>query len=443
MSIGFGLTAVIVLVLANGFFVAAEFALVAVRRSRLEQLAAEGQRSAIVAHEVAGQLDAYIAACQLGITMASLGLGWAGEPALARVLEPPLTALVGSFAPAAAHTVAVGVAFSVITALHIVIGELAPKGLALQAPERTTLLLARPLRLFYRVFRLPITLLNAVGNAVLRIIGLREATGHEMVHGPDELSLLVDQSRDAGVVEESEARIARRAFRFADTTAGQLLTPRVEIATVPQDASRAQVLKIAQEAHHTRLPVLGEREDDVLGVIDVRDVLTLPDEGFDVRRHLRQVPLVPDSKPADELLEVLRAGRASLAVVIDEYGAVAGVVTLHDLLEGLVGPLDEERDVARAVGPVEPDGSQVLSGELLLSEVEEVTGLPVRPEWRDAADTLGGLVMLLLGHVPKPGETVDVDGRRLRVERVHRNRVLAVRVAPEAPVPEFSAIGRG
>ena len=215
-----GLLAVIVLVLVNGFFVATEFAIVAVRRSRLEQLAREGHPRAALAQQVVGHLDAYIAACQLGITMASLALGWIGEPALAHLLEPPLERLVGRWAPAAAHGLAVGVAFAVITGLHIVAGELAPKGIALQRPEATTLWIVRPLQLFYLVFRWPITALNTVGNGVLRLMGLRPATGQEMVHSADELGLLVKASQRAGLVEESEARIAARAFQFADLTAG-------------------------------------------------------------------------------------------------------------------------------------------------------------------------------------------------------------------------------
>ena len=207
-----GLLAILVLVLVNAFFVATEFAIVAVRRSRLEQLAREGDARARLANQVVGHLDAYIAACQLGITMASLALGWIGEPALAHLLAPPIERLAGSWAPAAAHGIAVGIAFTVITGLHIVAGELAPKGIALRHPEATALWIARPLRLFYLVFRWPITGLNAVGNATLRVIGLQPATALEMVHSAEELALLVQTSQRAGAVEASEARIASRAF---------------------------------------------------------------------------------------------------------------------------------------------------------------------------------------------------------------------------------------
>ena len=210
LSSTFGLAAVFLLVLANGFFVATEFAIVAVRGSRLEQLVNERRAGAAAAKAVVGHLDSYIAATQFGITLASLALGWIGEPALAQLLEPPLTFVVGGFAPAAAHGVAIGVAFAIITGLHIVIGELAPKGLALQRPEITTLWVARPIQVFHAVFKWPITALNAVGNGTLKLFGLEPASGHEMVHSVEELRLLVTGMQDAGVVDVAEARIARR-----------------------------------------------------------------------------------------------------------------------------------------------------------------------------------------------------------------------------------------
>src|SRR5215207_6158905 len=241
LSSSLGLLAVALLVLANGFFVATEFAIVAVRRSRLEQLAAEGSATAAAARQLVGRLDTYIAACQLGITMASLALGWLGEPAFSHLVEPPLEFVVGSFAPAASHGVAVGISFAIITALHIVIGELAPKGLALQRPEGTTLWITRPIQLFEFVFRWPIWLLNGVGNSVLKVFGMQPASGHEMVHSVEELRLLVNATHQAGGVEESEARIATRAFSFAELTAGSLMTPRTEVDAIPLNAPVADL----------------------------------------------------------------------------------------------------------------------------------------------------------------------------------------------------------
>jgi CBS domain containing-hemolysin-like protein len=436
-----GLLAVVVLVLANGFFVAAEFALVAVRRSRLDQLAAEGRTAAQAARDMVRSLDHYIAACQLGITMASLGLGWIGEPALARQLEPLLQPLVGRFAGATSHGIAVGVAFSLITALHIILGELAPKGVALQHPESTALRVARPLRWFYLVFRWPIGALNAVGNAVLRVFGMRAASGEDMVHSAEELRLLLQASQEAGEVEPSEARIANRAFQFADLTAGEMLTPRTEVEAVPVHMTLPELMARAAAATHSRLPVYEGSLDHILGVVYLRDLFRLlldprAAERFEVRALMRPVPTVPASKRADALLDEMRAARQQIAIVVDEYGGTAGIVTLHDLVEGLVGRIDEEPAVgADRPGPgrrSEPDGSQCFDGLTRLRDFEEATGIELAEEDRQAADTVGGLIMLRLGHLPRAGDEVEVGGRRLRVERLRRHRVAEARLLPAA-----------
>lgn len=429
-----GLLAVIVLVLANGFFVATEFAIVAVRRSRLEQLIQEGQVAARVAKHIVDHLDAYIAACQLGITMASLALGWLGEPALAHLLEPPLAYVLGRFAPAAAHGVAIGAAFALITALHIVAGELAPKGLALQRPEQTTLWVARPLQLFYVVFRWPITALNALGNGVLRLLGLRPAAGHEMVHTVEELELLIKASQQAGMVEESEARIARRAFQFADLTAAGLMTPRTELEAVPVGISLEELLTRVTTKRRGRLLVYDGSLDNILGVIRVRDLLPLarqPQERFDLRALIRPVLTVPESRRADDLLEDLQRAGRYLAVVVDEYGGTAGIVTLADLMRALVGRIDEES----SFGPsgrasVEADGSMLLDGLLRIHEFEELIGVDLPEPERAGVETLGGLVMARLDRMPRVGDEVLVAGRRVRVEQLQGRRVGVVRLLP-------------
>jgi CBS domain containing-hemolysin-like protein len=438
-----GLFAVVLLVLANGFFVATEFAIVAVRRSRLVQLAAEGHAAARAAHDVIRHLDAYIAACQFGITMASLALGWIGEPALAHLIEPPLEAVAGRFAPAAANGIAVAIAFAAITALHIVIGELAPKGLALQRAERVALFVARPMQLFYFAFRWPINLLNAVGNGVLRLFGLEPAAGHEMVHSVEELRLLVTGMQQAGVVEASEARIASRAFAFGELTAGALMTPRTEVEAVPTTATREDLLGHARRSRHSRLPVYEGSLDNVVGVIYVRDLfgaLDPPAGAFDLRALLRPAMSVPESKAADDLLEDMRAARRQLAVVIDEYGGTAGIVTLEDLLEALVGRIEEEPALdgeapAPAVPAPEPDGALLLDGRTRLDEFEEIAGLRLENAVEGEVETLGGLVMLLLGRIPEVGDEVRVQGRILCVAERDGLRVAQVRVLPRDHAP--------
>jgi CBS domain containing-hemolysin-like protein len=267
-----GLASVFLLVLANGFFVATEFAIVAVRRSRLEQLVQEGRTGAAAARNVVAHLDTYIAATQFGITLASLALGWIGEPALAHLLEPPLTLLVASFAPMAAHGIAITVAFAAITGLHIVIGELAPKGLALQRPESTTLWVARPIQVFHAVFKWPITVLNAVGNRSLRLIGLQPTSGHEMVHSVEELRLLVTGMQEAGVVDVAEARIAQRAFAFGDLTVAALMTPRTEMEAVPVTVTLETLLQLAETTRHSQLPVYDGTLDNIIGILHLREL---------------------------------------------------------------------------------------------------------------------------------------------------------------------------
>jgi CBS domain containing-hemolysin-like protein len=440
-----GLLLILGLVLLNGFFVATEFAIVAVRRSRLEELTEAGSRRAATALEVVRHLDAYIAACQLGITMASLALGWIGEPALARLLEAPLARLLGSVAPAAAHGVAITITFAFITGLHIVLGELAPKGLALQHPDGTTLWVARPMQVFYALFRWPITALNAIGNGTLRLFGLRPAAGHELVHSVEELRLLVTGSQQAGVVEASEARIAKRAFVFADLTAGAVMTPRTLIEAVPATITLEALVARVAASTHSRLPVYEGSLDQILGVLHVRDlfpVLAHPAGGFELRGLLRPVLTVPESKPADDLLEDMRTSRRHLAVVVDEYGGTSGIVVLEDLMESLVGRIEDEPvggspGAPRPPAPAEPDGSRLLDGLTRIHELEEILGTRIDEADEAGVETLSGLVMATLGRLPAVGDAINVAGRTLRVERLQGRRVAAARLL--APPPAASA----
>jgi putative hemolysin len=431
----FGLLSVIILVLANAFFVATEFAIVAIRRSRLEQLDAEGRRGAGAAKDIVGHLDAYIAACQFGITLASLGLGWIGEPALAGVIEPPLEQLIGGFAPAASHGIAIGVAFAFITAMHIVIGELAPKGLALQRTEGTVLAVALPMQIFYRIFKLPILLLNAVGNGVLRLLGLRPASAHEMVHSVSELRFLLESMLQAGVMETSEVRIATRAFEFGDVTAGSIMTPRVQLEALPVTSSRDEIIAWAKSTAHRRLLIYRDSLDEIIGLVYIGDIFKAsdqPPEQFDLRRLLRPVRAVPESKRADDLLEEMRAARQQLVVIIDEYGGTAGIVTIEDLVEALVGQIEEEPELEgepEHMAPVrEPDGSILLDGLTRLEDVRDLVGIPLQKA--DHVQTLGGLVTFHLGRIPQVGETVETPGYTLRVEQLDGPRVSIVRVSP-------------
>lgn len=436
LSPSLGLAAVIILVLANGFFVATEFAIVAVRRSRLDQLVAEGRAGATAAKAVVGHLDAFIAATQFGITLASLALGWIGEPAVAHLLEPAFATVFGRYAPAAAHGISVGVAFAIITGLHIVIGELAPKGLALQQPEITALWVARPIQLFYALFKWPVTALNAVGNGTLRVLGMKPAQGHEMVHSVEELRLLVTGMQEAGVVDETEARIARRAFAFGELTAASLMTPRTAIEAVPVTATLEELFALAEATQHSRLPAYDQSLDQIVGVIHVRELLKYRHASPDsiVLRSLLTPPLlIPETQFAVDLLDEMRTRRSHMAVVVDEYGGTAGIVTLRDLLEALVGRVEDggsTSEIASGDDAVDATGGRVIDGLMRLEEFEEVTGVSLGADATAEVETVGGLFAARMGRFPEVGEEITIGGRTLRVLAREGFRVSSVRVSP-------------
>jgi putative hemolysin len=442
----FGLVAVVVLVFANGFFVATEFAIVAVRRSRLDELVRDGRAGAAAASEVVNHLDAYIAATQFGITLASLALGWIGEPVLAHLLEPALTAVVGGFAPAAAHGTAIAIAFALITGLHIVFGELAPKGLALQRPEATSIWVARPIQAFYIVFKWPISALNAIGNGTLRLAGLRPASGHEMVHSVEELRLLVTGMQQAGVVDEAEAQIARRAFAFGELTAGALMTPRTEVEALSVDATFPEVMRKVEQVPYRRLPVFERTVDNIVGILDVLLLFKLrdaPPDGFVLRPLLAAPVMVPETMYGADLLQQLRDTRASMAIVVDEYGGTAGIVTLSNLFEALVGSVESGPDLGTADGkPAQAnDGSMLFDGLTRIDEFGEVVGVRFEDETTRGLETLGGMVAAILGRMPQIGDEIELGGRRLRVEARDGLRVSSVRLLPLAGAAERTKRG--
>ncbi len=429
------LASVLILVLANGFFVAAEFALVAVRRSRVEQLVAAGHPLARVVQRAVDHLDAYLAATQLGITMASIGLGWIGEPALAGLIEPLFSFLPGAWAVASAHALATAVAFAIVTALHIVLGELAPKSLAIQRSEPVALAVAPPLELFYFLFRPAISFLNGMGNLVLRVFGLQPARGEEMVHSPEELELLISESKKAGVLEPEEEALLHRVFDFAELSARELMVPRTAMVAIPINATAEEALRIAEESGHTRFPVYEKDTDHIVGMVHVKDLYRLARlaRPFSLREIVRPVLFVPETAQAIDVLQEMKRRHTHLAVVIDEYGGTAGLITLADLVEPIVGEVPSEFEPAeRPDFAPQPDGSVLIDGLVLTREVNERFGLELDEEHYD---TIGGFVFGELGRKPEPGDAVTVHGRsgtyRLVVEEVEGLRVARVRLLPE------------
>src|SRR5437588_1259573 len=336
------LAGVLALVFANGFFVAAEFSIVTVRKTRIDQLVAEGDRRARAVRRAVTDPDPYIAATQLGITMASIGLGWIGEPALASIIQPAFAFLPAVVAETTAHSIAVALAFAVVTALHIVLGELAPKTIALEHSEATALWVVNPTELFMRVFWPFIRLLNGTGKAVVGLLGLRGPGRHALVHSEEELKMLVTASQEAGVLEEQEEQMLHRVFDFADLTAGQVMIPRTELAGVAADTPSDALLEHFARDGRSRLPVYRRDLDDLVGILHVTDVLkavVAPGGRSTAGALAREALTIPETLTADDLLAAMRRRGVREALVIDEYGGTAGLVTFESLMERIVGDL--------------------------------------------------------------------------------------------------------
>ena len=351
-----GILLIFVLVAANGFFVAAEFALVAVRRSRVAQLVAEGRARARALKRATDKLDAYLAATQLGITISSLALGWVGEPALAHLITPLLSAVPHPWGVAVTHTVAIVIAFILITFLHVVLGELAPKALALQRADVVALYVAGPLNVFGRTFRPFIKVMNGAGNLVVRSLKLPPIKSHELVHSVDELSMLVEETQEAGVIPADQATYVQRVFELSDKTVGEIMVPRERVVAVSIAASEEEVLGTARETAHTRLPVWEGSPDHIVGIVNTKDLFHLFSlRGLVILMDAVYPPLfVQTDMSLASMLRIFRRERRPMAIVRShDTNRYVGIVTLEDVLEEIVGEIEDEHDVAQAQGRTE------------------------------------------------------------------------------------------
>ncbi|HJU56612.1 MAG TPA: hemolysin family protein [Pyrinomonadaceae bacterium] len=419
------LAAVLVLVIANGFFVAAEFALVGIRRSRIEALAAAGNKRAKRLIGLLDNLNAYLSASQLGITLASLGLGALGEPAIARLLEGPLANLSDAWR----HAISFGIAFSVITSLHIVIGEQAPKLFGLARAEKVALATGWPMELFYKIFRWPIRLLDWGSALIVRPFGIHATSDHASIYTEAELRQLVDASRASGHLRASEQRLIHRVFEFSDTLVREAMVPRTAMAAISSDCMLEEIAKSFSKHGYSRLPVYRESLDDMIGFIHSKDVMPylLRPESFRLE-HVLQSPLyVVDTARLEDVLKQMQKAKSHFGFVIDEHGGVEGIITLEDLLEEIVGEISDEHDeeVNEQISE-EKDGSYVLDGGLAVRDLNRRLKLSL-PE-SEAYTTIAGFLMTEAGHVLQPGEMVKHDGLLFHIERVERRRVMRVRL---------------
>ncbi len=437
MDIGLRLAAVVALVAMNGFFVAAEFALVTARKTRIEQLAATGNGAARAVLRALHDPNRFISACQLGITVASLALGWIGEGTVAGLLEPVLEAIVpAGTAGVSSHAIAVPISFVVITFLHITLGEQVPKMLALQAGERTALLTVGPTNLIGMIFRPFISLLYWFTDLVLRVFGMRYKAESHQAYSTEDIKLIIQSSRIAGASAGDPERMVERALDFARLAAHHVMVPRTEVIAVPAGVTLERLAETMQRHQHSRYPVFEGTVDNIVGVLSAKQLAAVlaaaaadgvPHIAVDVRANMSEPLFVPETMRVDKLLAQLKQHRTHLAVVVDEYGVTAGVVSLRDLMDRIAGEVRDEWETVEPTIQWLADGSAMVDGLALLGDIADEFGIP----FGDADyDTLGGYIFGRLGRRPAIGDSVEADGRRLTVEELDGLRVSRVRIGP-------------
>jgi putative hemolysin len=418
-----GIFAVLALVVANGFFVAAEFSLVAVRRSRVAELVSARRTNATALQRAVDNLDAYLAATQLGITISSLALGWIGEPALAHLIEPLLSGLPDSLATTGSHAVAVVIAFVIITALHIVLGELTPKSLALQRSEGTALWVVRPLGLFLFLLWPAIITLNGLGNLLLRLCGLRPGTGEESLHSPEELKLLVAASQEGGLLNQAQQEVVERVFNIGNRRISDIMTPRVDVDWIDADDSHEEILRTIRKCRHEQLLVGRGNIDEPVGMILKKDLLdqVLDGKSLDPMAVIREPLIVHETASIFRVLDQFKKAPVHLAMVIDEYGSLDGIVTQTDLLEAIAGDLpdteNEEPDIIER-----DDGSLLIDGMMPAHDAFDRLGFPLRSADGDF-HTIAGFALSQLGHLPEVGEHFDYEGWRFEIVDMDGRRI--------------------
>lgn len=415
------------LVFANGFFVASEFALVGVRRSRIEMLAARGSRNARRLLVLLNNLNVYISATQLGITMASLALGWVGEPVFAHILEAPLKGRVSDLT---LHTISFAIAFAIITFLHIVLGELAPKTLALERAEKVALAISWPMEAFYKVFRWPIRMLDWSGTKVVRLFGLHPSNEHASVYTEDELRRLIDVSRQSGQLKAEEQQLIHRVFEFSDAEVGEAMVPRTQVTGLPVNAPLADVRKAFATTGYSRLPVYGSSLDDIVGLLFRKDLDMgrINGDNFQLKDYVRPPTFIPATGSLGEALRRMQAARVHFVFVIDEHGGLEGILTLEDLLEEIVGEINDEFD-EEVREQIKRDGkAYVLDGMLSVRDANQYLKLDIPEDGRYT--TIAGFLMDRAGRILQRGDKVEHERGVFEIERVEKRRIIRVRLIP-------------
>ncbi|HYO63415.1 MAG TPA: hemolysin family protein [Pyrinomonadaceae bacterium] len=433
MTIFLNLLAVLLLVFVNGFFVAAEFAFVGVRRSRIETLAEGGSGPAKRLLDILNNLNVYLSAAQLGITLASLGLGWFGEPAIAHLLEPALAR--AGVSETGIHVVSFIVAFGTITALHIVLGEQAPKLLGLERAERVALASGLPMRAFTLAARPLVLALDWASARTVRLFGLHASSEHASIYTEEELRQLIERSRQSGHIQPEEQQLINRVFDFGDAEIREAMVPRTAVVALPATATLEEAEAAFCENGYSRLPVYRERLDDIVGVLFMKELMpclrTTSPQQFDIQKMLHPPLFVPATARLGGVLAQMQATRTHLAVVVDEHGGMEGIVTLEDLLEEIVGEInDEYDDESREQIAEQPDGTFLIDGMLAVRDANRRFSLKLPEE--AGYTTLAGFLLARAGRLLQPGESVEHDGAQFTVEHVDGHRIRRIRFTPAA-----------
>ena len=421
------LSLVLFLVFANAFFVVSEFSIVKIRRTKLEELAHSGSRRAKIALKINDHLNTYLSAIQLGITIASLGLGWIGEPAVSKLLEK---VVAGFFAdnPVLLHSVSFGIAFSFITLLHVVLGELVPKSLAIQATERYVLAVAPALYTFNRIFSPFIWVFDHLSIWILHLMGTKQATETEETHSEEEIKIIIDASQKGGIIDETEGEIIQNAIDFSEICAHEIMIPRQDIKCLYLHYTPDETLNFVKTHHHTRFPLCNKDRDHIVGMIHIRDILEHTGETQNkdfLNKICRKILFVPENKSISEILNEMMLQRTHLAIVVDEYGGTAGMLSMEDILEELVGDIRDEHD-EQTCEPVKKIDDKVceFDGVVLIEDAFECMNLP---EIEHDESTIGGYVFGLLGREPKVGDTIEDDYCVYEVMAVNNMRITRVK----------------
>jgi magnesium and cobalt exporter, CNNM family len=435
--------AVLVLVGLNGFFAATEFSLVAVRLSRVRQLVEKGDPRAKVVEALLGDLGRVVSGVQVGITLASLMLGYLGEVTLATVLTPVVRIIPRPWAVVAAHSVAFVLAFGLLTVVQVVLGELVPKSLSLARAERVALIVARPFRWFLNTFRWAIDLLDSFADKFVGWLGVVSAQSHTLVRSAEELQVMVQQARDRGLFPAHEAKFIQNAMELGQIQVREVMTPRPDVHALPVEATLEETMRMFAATQRSRLPVYEGTLDHILGFVHIKDMIWILLEGahraeehspapeFSLRALLHDALIVPETKPASELLVEFRSRRTGLAMVVDEFGSILGLVTLEDILEQMVGEIHDEFDVVER--PIFlPDGAMVVDGAVNVRDLESQYGVALPED--SSYETVGGFVLSRLGFIPRGGESFEANGYRFTVMEMERRRISRVKIKP-IPAP--------